>query len=170
MMKKLTPTIKTLIGVIIILVIVIPAGLLVPRWLFAQEIPPQVGQGGLNKVEATTISKCQATIKAFTSSNKSKDVIINVPDRHCSTTSGNELAANATQLLQEALDKCQLVSALPDDDPDKRVDPSTKNPKAKSLKWRVKPDNTYLCSSPVTVTITWNGIEYILSWRSTNAS
>jgi len=167
-MKNNRRTIITLIGIVFVLALAIPAGLLA-TFLFAQEAPPQVGHGALHKVEITTVDKCEATIIAFTASNRPETVTILAEDEICQDLTGEFIAVQATQILQETLDKCQPLSSLPNEDPDKRVDPSTKNPKAKSLKWRVRPDNTYICSSPVTVTITWERSEYNLSWRSTNA-
>lgn len=167
-MKNLTPTIRTLLGIILILILVIPAGLFIPRWLFAQEIPPQVGHGALHKVEVTTVSKCEATILVWTSSNRSRQVNILVPKDQCDKLTGGGIAVDTTIILQEALDKCQLLSDLPDDDPDLIKDPKTTD--QKSLYWDLKADDTFLCSSPVKVQVTWDGKEYSLSWRSTNAS
>ena len=145
----------------------IPAGLFV-TFLFAQEVPPQIGLGSLHKVEAVTVDKCEATITAFISSNRSESVNISVPDEICSALTGEFIASQATQILQEALETCQRLTDLPDEDPDKRINPIITNPKAKSFKWRVRPEATYLCSSPVTINITWTGTEYTLGWRSTN--
>ena len=166
-MKTRTPTIKTLLGIIIILAIMVPAGLFIPRWLFAQEVPPQLGHGALHKVETTTVSKCEAVIATWTSSNKHLLTNIRILDDQCAKLTGEEIAADTTTLLQQALDKCQKLTDLPADDPDKTTDPKTTD--QKSLTWDTRADDTYLCSSPVKVTITWDGKEYNLSWRSTNA-
>lgn len=158
-----------IIAVAVMLAIAVPAGLLVPQ-LFAQVVPPQLGLGALHKVEIFNTDKCSASIIAFTNSNKSVQVNIAVPTgEECDRAVGTDLAAAATAKLQTTLDFCQPLSSLPNDDPDKKVDPSTKNPKAKSLRWKVKNLEPHLCSSPVTVAITWDGNEYNLTWRSTNA-
>ena len=145
----------------------IPAGLFA-TFLFAQEVPPQLGLGALHKAEAITISKCEASIIVWTASNKPTTVNILAPDEICEGLTGEFLAAQATQILQEDLDTCQKLTDLPEEDPDRRVNPIASNPKAKSLQWRIKPEATYLCSSPVTVNIIWDGTQYNLSWRSTN--
>ncbi len=166
-MKNQRKTILSLLGVIVVLGLMIPAGLFA-TFLFAQQPPPQLGLGALHKVEVITISKCEASITAFTASNKPNTVNISVPDEICQALTGANIAVQATQILQEDLDFCQRLTDLPNEDPDKRTNPIISNPRAKSLKWRIRPEATYLCSSPVTINITWDGTEYNLSWRSTN--
>ncbi len=144
----------------------IPAGLFA-TFLFAQTPPPQVGHGALHKVEIITVSKCEASIFTWTSSNRSRQTNILYPKEECDKLTGEEIAANTTILLQQDLDKCQLVKDLPEDDLDKILDPKTTE--QKSQYWDIRADDTYLCSSPVKVLVTWTGKEYILSWRSTNA-
>ena len=92
-------TIKTILGIIIILIIVVPAGLILPRWLFAQEVPPLIGHGSLYKVEVFTVSKCEAVIATWTSSNKHFLTNISAAEDQCTKLTGEEIAANTTVLL-----------------------------------------------------------------------
>ena len=152
-----------------ILAFAVLGGLLIPRLLFSQASLPLLGTGALHKVEIIDNGKCNTSITAWESSIKGKTVDIRIPENECDRASGIKQAHIATLLLQEALETCQPLSSLPDDDPDKKADPSIDNPQAKSLKWRVRSDDTYLCSRPVTVKVTWDGLQYSLEWRSTNA-
>jgi hypothetical protein len=145
------------------------AGLYGPR-LLAQEPPPQVGHGALQRVEIVQSDKCSATLRIYRTSTDWHEASIALPPGQCNKATGEELADQATTFLQDALDKCQELSTLPSDDPDKTTDPIVTNPALKSLRWVIKPDGfTYLCSSPVTVLVTWDGTQYNLEWRSTNA-
>ncbi len=156
--------------IIPILGLAILAGLYIPRFLLAQEALPQVGHGALHRVEILDSSKCTMHIKVWLNNDEGLERQLALSSGQCNRFTGGELAATATQLLQEALDNCQLLTDLPIDDPDRTTDPIVTNSAQKSLKWILKPDGfTYLCSSPVTVTVIWNGTEYNLEWRSTNA-
>ncbi len=152
-------------GIILGLVaIAILGALFIPR-LLAQESPPQIGQGTLHRVEILDSSKCTMHIRVWKNSDEGLERQLALPPGQCNKFTGEELAATATTLLQEALDQCQLLSDLPDDEPAKITDPNRG-----SFKWVLKPDGfTYLCSSPVTVLVTWDGTQYNLEWRSTNA-
>ncbi len=157
--------ILTILGIAAIVLIAVPAGLLVPR-LFAQDVPPQLGMGALHKVEIFNTDKCSVSLIAYKNSNQSIQVNIEVPrGKECAQAVGADLAAAATVELQNALDFCQPISGLPDDDPDKITDPKVADPDRKSLYH----DGFDLCSRPVTVDITWDGTEYNLAWRSTNS-
>ena len=154
-----------IIAVAVMLAIAVPAGLFVPR-LFAADPLPQLGLGALHKVEIFNTDKCSASLISFTSSNQSIQVNIEVPQgKECAQAIGTDLAAAATVELQNALDFCQPLSSLPDDDPDKITDPKVADPDRKALYH----DGFDLCSRPVIVDITWDGTEYNLAWKSANS-
>ncbi len=160
MMKDRIKTIITPLIILLIVSIAVPAGLFIPR-LFAQEPPPQLGLGSLHRVQILNSTKCSATLTIFKSSNdtNNNEVVINVPPGQCNRFTGEELAAQATLLFQDALDFCQPIQSLPSDDPDRFTDPARA-----SLFWR----DGDLCSHGVEVTVTWDGSEYSIGWRSVN--
>lgn len=154
-----------IIAVGVMLAIAVPAGLFAHA-LFVADPLPQLGLGALHKVEIFNTDKCSASLIAFTGSNQSIQVNIEVPrGKECAQALGADLAATATAELQNALDFCQPISSLPDDDPDKITDPKVADPDRKSLYY----DGFDLCSRPVVVEITWDGSEYNLAWKSTNS-
>ncbi len=155
--------IKAIISMLVV-ALTIAGGILLPRFLIAQDPPLQLGQGSLHRVELLNASKCSATIRIHPDSSIIREVVINVPPDQCAKVLGEELAAQATIILQDTLDYCQLLSDLASDDTDKTTDPARPD-----FGWVFKGSDTYLCASPVKVLITWNGIEYNLEWRSTNA-
>ncbi len=163
-MKERIKKFITPLAILLVVGISIPAGLFIPL-LFAADHLPQLGLGALHKVEIFNTDKCNASIIAFTSSNKSVQVNIVVPQgRECAQAVGTVLASDATIVLQSLLDTCQSISSLPEDDPDKTKDPRTDDPDLKSMFYK----GSDLCSRPVTVEITWDGSGYSLAWRSTN--
>ncbi len=151
---------RSILTTLLVLSVVIPAGLFIPH-LLAQEPLPQLGLGALHRVEILNSTKCLATLTVFRSSDDTtnNEVVIDLPPGQCRRFTGEELAAQATQLLQDALDFCQPIQSLPNDDPDRFTDPARA-----SLFWR----DGNLCSHVVEVTVTWDGVEYNLSWRSVN--
>ncbi len=163
-MKERIKRFITPIAILLVVAITIPAGLFIPR-IFAADPLPQLGIGTLHKVELFNTDKCNASIIAFTSSNKSFQVNIEVPrGQECGRADGTVLAADATIVLQNLIDSCQPIADLPEDDPDKTKDPRTDDTDLKSMFYK----GSDLCTRPVTVQITWDGSEYNLSWRSTN--
>lgn len=146
--------------IVIIMGVAILAGLFIPRIIAQQEIP-QLGYGALHKVEILNSTKCEATIRVYENSIEWKESVISVPTNQCNRATGNEIAAEATQRLQDAIDNCINRSTLPKDDPDRDTDPARGD-----LFW----SGNQICSRPVVVSITWTGTEYTLRWRSSNAS
>ena len=75
----------------------------------------------------------------------------------------NRIAEALTLGMQSLIDERILLSDLPDDDPDKRVDPTSFM--GERMFWQNISGQDYLVSRSVVVTITWNGAEYIQSVR-----
>ncbi len=163
-MNKRIKSLITPLAVLLVVAIAVVGGLFIPL-IFAADPLPQLGLGALHKVEIFNTDKCNASIIAFTSTNKSAQVNIVVPKgQECGRAVGTVLASDATIELQNLLDTCQPISSLPDDDSDKTKDPRTDDTDLKSMFYK----GSDLCSRPVTVEVTWDGTEYNLAWRSTN--
>ncbi len=163
-MKEKIKSLITPLAILLVVAIAIVGGLFIPL-IFAADPLPQLGLGALHKVEIFNTDKCNASIIAFTSVDKSVQVNIEVPrGRECAQAVGTVLASDATIKLQGLLDTCQPISSLSDDDLDKTQDPRTEDTNLKSMFYK----GSDLCSRPVTIEITWDGSEYNLAWRSTN--
>lgn len=157
-MNKLLHYVKAPLIIVSIITMAILAGLFIPL-ILAQEDPLTIGYGSLQKIEILNSSKCEATVRVYSNSIDWEEAVISVPQGQCSKATGDEIAAEATQRLQNSIDNCVNRNTLPSDDPDRDTDPAQG-----SLFWR---DNQ-ICSRPVVVIITWTGVSYTLTWRSSN--
>lgn len=111
------------------------------------------------KIEMTDpTSLLSAVIRVYPSRNTWQEVGVgpilpnlSLPDR----MNGEKIAARLTRDLQNKLDTRQLISTLPDDDPDKTHDPARPD-----LFW----DNNILVGREGVVTVTWDGTQYHIEW------
>lgn len=104
-----------------------------------------------------------AVIRIYSSANKFEEVVaavertkLNPADRN----RGVKIASQMTTELQSKLDFRQLLTGLPLDDPDRTIDPARGD-----LFWMDVDGDRYLVGREGIVTVTWDGTQYIPSWR-----
>ena len=104
-----------------------------------------------------------AVIRVYSSANRSEEVDADVERVKLAPTDRNDaikVAAQLTTELQAKLDVRQLLRDLPEDDPDRTVDPGRGD-----LFWQDIDGERYLVGREGIVTVTWSGTQYIPSWR-----
>jgi len=121
----------------------------------------------LETVNPTSITT--SVIRVFTSANRSVEADAAVERQKLPPPDRNDaikIAAQMTADLQDKLDKRQDLKTLPIVDPDRTTDPSL----GEFLFWEVVGPDTFLVSREGVVTVTWDGAEYIPSWRQARRS
>jgi hypothetical protein len=122
----------------------------------------------VHKVDINNVSQNDATIGVWQSSTEALKINVTAQTAR-SFLSGSakndpdKIAAKMTELLQNDLDVVQLLTSLPNDDPDKTIDPARPDLFWKDLGGGI----IALVGRAVTVSITWTDEEYLLHCRRT---
>ena len=120
----------------------------------------------VHKVEISNTSQNDASVSVWQSSTEALKLNVTAQTARAFLSGSDKndpdkIAAKMTELLQNDLDNVQLLTTLPDDDPDKTIDPARSDLFWKDLGGGIMA----LVGRGVVVEVTWTGAEYTLRCR-----